>query len=520
MPDSLEALSLTDKQALIRMKGVTKTFPGVVANDTVDFDLYPGEVHTLLGENGAGKTTLMNILHGLYQPDSGGIEVKGAPVRIRSPFDSLELGIGMVHQHFALVPTLTVIENIVLGFEDGIILDWKKAEQRLNRILEEFGLALALREKISNLSVGEQQRVEIAKTLYRGSEVLILDEPTSVLTPIETEDLFQTLSSLRKLNKAVVFITHKLWEAFAISDRVSILKLGQKVAEFSGEKLRQMGSEEAAKEILNVMFGEMPIPEPSLAAKTTPKETQLELREVVALNNRGLKALKKVSLKIRKGEIFGIAGVDGNGQKELAEVIGGQRKVVSGSVLLAGTEINHFGPRARLEMGISHITDDRMGEGCVLSMDLSENSILRLFHRLPFSKRKVIQNQAVDTYTEHMIEEFNVKATGPHIRIATMSGGNIQKFLLARELTSGPKVVVCNKPTQGLDAKTTHYIRERLQKESQDGASVLLISSDLDELLQYSDRIGVLYNGEILDVVDKNEATPKEIGKLMLGMRD
>jgi len=501
------------------MVEITKTFPGVVANDTVNFDLRPGEVHTLLGENGAGKTTLMNVLSGLYQPDSGSIEVKGETVKIGSPFDSLKLGIGMVHQHFALVPTLTVLENIILGFEGGVILDWDKEEKKLKQISEEFGLPVDVGEKVRDLGVGEQQRVEIVKALFRGSEVLILDEPTSVLTPMEIDGLFQTISSLTGRGKAVVFITHKLNEALRISDRISVLKLGKKVAEMSGPELREMGEGAAARRILDVMFGGVPLPESGPVDKHLQGSSLLELNDVVCLSNRGVEALKRVSLEVREGEIFGIAGVDGNGQKELAEVVAGQRRAVSGRVVVGGVDVTQLGTSARSALGVSYVTDERMEEGCILSMNVAENCILRQFREKEFSHWALIDNSAVNRHTVKLIEEFNIKTAGPGARVRTMSGGNIQKLLLARELSTKPRVIVCNKPTHGLDARTTRYIQERLQEESRRGAAVLLISSDLDELLSYSDRMGVLYNGEILGVVGRAEATAERIGKLMLGMR-
>ena len=508
-------------QAIVRMKAITKRFDGVTANDAVDFDLFPGEVHTLLGENGAGKSTLMHILSGLVQPDSGSIEIRGESVNIRSPFDSLRYGIGMVYQHFALVPNLTVIENIILGFEEGLILNRKRAESVLKQIFKEFELSLPLDEKISNLSVGEQQRVEIVKALFHRSDVLIMDEPTSVLTPIESEELFKTVFSMRRMGKAVVFITHKLKETLGISDRISILKLGRKVAEMSGEELRQQGEEEGYRRIFDVMFGSTQLPKNTTAIKRPSEEKPIfELEQVVCLGNFGEKRLKKLSLKLNKGEIFGIAGVDGNGQKELAEIVAGQRKIVSGRLILDGNDITHTdGAGTRTDLGISYITDDRMKEGCALSMSVAENSILRLFKRPPFSRKKIMNKSNIKRHAEALIREFDIKVSGPDVDVSTLSGGNIQKLLLARELSLHPRVLVCNKPTQGLDAKTTRYVQDRLQQESVRGTAVLLISSDLDELLSCSDRIGVLYDGELLDIVNRYDANRENIGKLMLGVR-
>ena len=509
-----------EQQTLIKMTGITKSFPGVLANDKVDFDLKSGEVHTILGENGAGKTTLMNILSGMYQPDEGTITIRGREVKIQSPQDSLKLGVGMVYQHFALISNMSVIENLILGFEGGPVLNMKTAAERLEKICDEFGLTINPWEVVQNMSVGERQRTEIVKTLFRGSEALILDEPTSVLTPLEAEELFRTIKSLRKVGKAVVLITHKLHEALAISDRISILKLGRMIAELDGDELREMGYEAASDKILKIMFGDMAIPECAAVDKTISDEKVLELSEIEVINSRGVIGLKKISLEVRKGEIFGIAGVDGNGQKSLSEVIAGQRKVVSGTIKFCGRDITRLDACGRAECGISYITDDRMNEGCVLDMDLCENSILKGYYQRPYSRFSLINNRIVRDFAEGLISSFNVKAPGSDVRAGTLSGGNIQKFILARGLSTKPGLIICNKPTYGLDARTVRYIQELLLEESKNGTAVLLITSDMDELLNYSDRIGVLFNGELLAVMDKCDATPEKVGKLMLGIKD
>ena len=505
---------------LIKTTGITKSFPGVLANDHIDFDLLPGEVHTLLGENGAGKTTLMNILYGMYQPDEGHVEVRGKEVRIRSPKDSIKLGIGMVHQHFALIPNLSVLENLILGFEGGFVLKLKDAEKRLKQISEEYGQAIDPHELIQNLSVGARQRTEIIKTLFRGSEALILDEPTSVLTPIEAEELFLTITKLKKTGKGVVLITHKLNEALAVSDRISILSLGRKIAELSGDELRSMGKTGATEKILKIMFGDKPIPECSLVEKKILDQVVLKLEDVEVMNSRDVIGLKKVSFEIHGGEIFGIAGVDGNGQKSLCEAIAGQRELISGRIRFKGEDISRKSVSKRHEMGISYITDDRMNEGCVLDLSLSENAILRRYCQTPYSRFNIINNSVVDGYANRLISDFDVKATGPDVRAGTLSGGNIQKFILARGLSTKPGLIVCSKPTYGLDARTVSYIQELLLEESKQGTSVLLITSDMDELINCSDRIGVLFNGRIMDVLDKCDATPEKIGKLMLGIKE
>lgn len=502
------------------MKAITKRYPGAIANNTVDFDLLSGEIHGLLGENGAGKSTLMQILAGMVQPDSGSIEIRGAPVKIRSPHDSLKMGIGMVYQHFALVPNLKVIDNIILGFEHGRVLNWKRLEIKLKQILETLELFLPLDEKLSNLSVGERQRVEIVKALFHRSEVLILDEPTSVLTPHESEELFKTIRSLRKQGKSVVLITHKIEEATRISDRISILKTGRKVAEIKGQELRGMGESERYQRVFDVMFGIGHEPKRILVEKSPEGKPVLELDHVVCLEIQGQERLKGVSFQLTSGEIFGIAGIDGNGQKELAEVIAGQRKIAFGKLTLYGNDITQvLGPAARADLGISYITDERLQEGCALSMSVAENFILRLYKSPTFSRWKILNKENINRHCKELIQEFNLKAAGPDVAVNTLSGGNIQKLLLARELCRQPAVLVCNKPTQGLDAKTTHYVRSRILQEKERGAAVLLISSDLDELLNYSDRIGVLYHGELLDIVNGCDANRENIGKLMLGMR-
>jgi general nucleoside transport system ATP-binding protein len=509
-----------ESQPIIKMRSITKRFPGVTANDAVDLDLFPGEVHTLLGENGAGKSTLMHILAGMVQPEAGRIEVNERPVKIRSPVDALKLGIGMVYQHFALVPNLTAMENIIIGFEDGFVLRWRQLESRLKKILDAYALSLPLNEKVLNLSVGEQQRVEIVKALFHESDVLILDEPTSVLTPLETGELFKTVSALVRLGKTVVFITHKLKEARSVSDRISILRSGKKIAEFSGKMLREMDAREGYRTVFDVMFDDYHLPEHAPPTRSFEAKPILALDRVFCAGNRGAERLKKVSLTLKSGEIFGIAGVDGNGQKELAEVIGGQRKVSSGRLLLHGKDITRRqDPSSRMELGISYITDDRMQEGCVLSMSVAENAILRLFRHPPFSRWKILNRANIEKHTRDLIAKFDIKASGTDIRVSALSGGNIQKLLLARELSNHPAILVCNKPTHGLDAKTTDDVRSRLQQERARGAAILLISSDLDELLCYADRIGVLYNGELLEILDSSCANQENIGRLMLGIR-
>ncbi len=502
------------------MEGVTKRFPGILANDHIDFNLRKGEIHTLLGENGAGKTTLMNILSGMAQPDEGAIFVKGRPAYIRSPHDALALGIGMVYQHFTLVPTLSVVENVVLGHESRLFLDLVEAERRLKEIMLETGLSVDPHARVWHLSVGEQQRVEIIKVLYRGSEILVLDEPTSVLTPLEAEELFKILKKLIPMEKSVIFITHKLEEAVRISDRITVLRRGRKVEELELQGLKETDAQRGVDHIIQAMFGSIEVPHTVRKSRDMSGETVLRVRELTVENDKGFDALRGLSLTLRLGEILGIAGVEGNGQKELAEAIAGKRRIKTGEVELKGTSTARRRVGWASKMGVSYVTDDRMGEGCVGNLSLAENMILKNFHEEPFSKHHFINPRSIAQHSSRLMEEFNIKAPDPWTPVNTLSGGNIQKLLLARELSTHPQVLVCCNPTHGLDAMTTRFIRNRIHAETRRGTAVILISSDLDEILELSDRVGVLFRGEILAVFPADEVKREEVGKLMLGIRN
>jgi len=501
------------------MIGITKTFPGVVANHNVDFDLHPAEIHSILGENGAGKTTLMKILSGMHLPDAGTIIARDQAVKIRSPQDSLRLGIGMVYQHFALVPELTVLENLILGFESGFFLNLKKAEQKLQQLSATYGLTIDPARKIQDLSVSECQRTEILKILFHESEVLILDEPTSMLSPAETEDLFDTLRSLRKAGKSVVLITHNLCEALSISDRITILQSGKNAAVFSGDMLMAMDEKTATNRILEVMFGAVPEPQPQVATEHIfADETVLELKQVEVLNSQSTAGLKRISFSVAKGEILGITGVDSEDRRLLAEVIGGQRRTTAGQVLYRGRDITLTDIATRFELGIRYVTEDRINEGCVIDMALSENTILQSYYRQPFSRFGILNQASIQSFTGDLISRFGIRATGPDAPIGTLSGGNIQKFILARSLSGGPGLIVCSNPTYGLDATTVRLIRQLLREKSRHGAAVLLITPDMDELFSCSNRIGVLFNGRISKFMDHRVATAEKIGRLMLGI--
>jgi len=510
---------MTDK-TLIKMIGITKNFPGVAANKDVDFVLHSSEIHSILGENGAGKTTLMNILVGMHQPDAGTIIVRGQTVQIGSPRDSLRLGIGMVYQHFTLIPDLTVIENLVLGFEDGLFLNLKRAEQRLQKISATYGLSIDPKRMIQDLSVSDRQRTEILKILFHESDVLILDEPTAMLSPAETEDLFHTLKSLRKTGKSVVLITHNLSEALSISDRITIMRSGKNAAELSGDMLMAMDTKTASNRILEVMFGAVPEPQARVTQKVFADGPVLELKKVEALNSQGVVGLKRISFSVAKGEIVGVTGGDGEDRRLLAEVIGGQKRTTAGKLLYRGRDITPTNIAQRFELGIRYVTDDRINEGCVLDMDLSQNAILQGFYRQPFSRFGILNPAKVQSFTADLIRRFGIQATGPDARVSTLSGGNIQKFILAKSLSGAPGLVVCSSPTHGLDATTVRLIQQLLKEISRQGAAVLLITTDMDELFSCSHRIGVLFNGEISGFMDHSDATAEKVGKLMLGIRE
>ena len=507
-----------ENETLIKMAGITKSFPGVTANNYVDFELYPAEIHSILGENGAGKTTLMKILAGMHQPDEGTIIVRNRAVKIRSPLDSLKLGIGMVYQHFTLVPNLTVIENLVLGFENGPFLSLNKAKQKLQHISETYGLSIDTDRKIQDLSVSERQRTEILKLLFHESKILILDEPTSMLPPDEINDLFDTLKSLRKAGKSIVLITHNLNEALSISDRITVMLSGKKAAEFSVDELKSMGPETASNRILEIMFGAAPESQTVVCQSVPADEPLLELKQVQALNNQDVVGLEAVSFRIAKGEILGITGAESEGRRLLAEIIGGQKRTTAGTLFFRGTDITRMNTVDRYELGIRYISDDPLNEGCVLDMALSENAVLQSYYRKPFSRFGILNHAKAKSFTADLITRFGIRTTGPDDRINTLSGGNIQKFILARSLSDGPRLIVCSNPTHGLDAATVRFIHQLLINESRRGAAVLLITTDMDELLSCSNRIGVLFKGRISGFMNSSEATAETIGKLMLGI--
>ena len=504
--------------SLIEMVGIAKRFQNVLANDQVDFNLRAGEIHSLLGENGAGKSTLMNILVGMYQPDAGHIIVRGQKVKIGSPQNSLKLGIGMVYQHFSLIPNLTVIENLMLGIEGGIFLKLKPAEQKLQYISKTYGLSLDPYNKIQDLSVSERQRTEILKILFRGCDIFVLDEPTSMLAAPEIDNLFQTLKLLRKAGKTVIMITHSISEALAISDRITIMRAGKKTAELSSSSLADMDHQSASDKIFAFMFEDIPQAETGRPAELFEKNTVMELKTIEVLDGGGQIGLKGISFCVNKGEIVGITGAAGEGQRLLAEVLGGQRRAAAGKLFYRGRDITQTSIAQRFELGIRYITDDRMNEGCVPNMKLTENSILQNYYQHPYSRFGILNRQRITSSTADLIKRFGIKTTGTDALVRTLSGGNIQKFILARSLCGKPALIVCSNPTYGLDAKTVRYIQELLKAQSRRGTAIVLITTDMDELFNCSSRIGVMYHGEIIDFMDRGDATVDRVGRLMAGI--
>lgn len=507
-------------ETIIEMRGITKRFPGVLANDHIDFDIRAGEIHALLGENGAGKTTLMNILYGLYQPDEGEIYVRDQKVSIKSPKDAIALGIGMVHQHFMLVPPLTVTENVVLGLESPRepLLDLDRAENRIAELSRKYGLKVDSKAKIDQLSVGERQRVEIIKALYRGAEVLILDEPTSVLTPPEVKELSKILQRMAREGLAIIpFITHKLPEVMAISDRVTVLRRGRVVARMGTDRTNER---ELARNLVGreVLF--------RVERRTVEAgNVVLEVRNLSALNDKGLPALKKVSFSIHEGEIFGIAGVAGNGQRELAEVITGLRKATEGEVHVLGKNMINSPPSEIIDQGVGHIPEDRMGMGLLMDFSIAENIILETHskspfaHRwfLPFDKRWFFNTYEIDKHAEKLIQEYGIKTPSKDVPARNLSGGNLQRLILARELSRNPKLLIANQATRGLDVGAIEFIREKLMEQKTRGVAVLLISEDLDEITSMSDRIAVMYEGEFMAIIPAEKADIRDIGLMMGG---
>ncbi len=490
---------------IIEMRGITKHFGHVTANHQVNFVLRQGEIHALLGENGAGKTTLMRILYGLYRPDEGEILVEGRPASIHSPRDAIALGIGMVTQHFALVPTLTVAENVVLGFTPAFHLNRTEIERSVAQAALRFGMEIDPTALVGHLSVGQRQRVEILKALYRNARVLILDEPTAVLTPQEVKALFETLRHLQQEGLSVIFISHKLAEVMSITDRVTVLRDGAVVDTVETARTTQT-------ELAQMMVGRESFGVHS-NAPTSGGEPILRVENLSATDDRGLPALRSITLTVQRGEILGIAGVGGNGQRELAEVLSGLRKPTEGQIIVGNHDLTGASPADFNAAGVGRIPEDRH-EGIVGDLSVAENLALEELPR--FVRRGQLDRQAILDHAQRLIEQFQIKAR-PTDRARTLSGGNMQKLLLARVLSRQPGVVIAPQPTRGLDIGATDYVRAQLLAQRDRGAGVLLISEDLDEILALSDRIAVIYEGEIVGLLPAQEADVERLGLMMAG---
>jgi simple sugar transport system ATP-binding protein len=505
---------VADDDLVLEMRGIRKEFPGVVANDGVSFDVRRGEVHALLGENGAGKSTLMNILYGLYRPDDGEIRLNRKPVSFSSAREAIHAGIGMVHQHFMLIPVMTVAENVVLGIEprrSGVFLDEGAADERVADMAKTFNFAVDPDARVENISVGQQQRVEIMKALYRNADVLILDEPTAVLTPQEASDLFEILRTLRREGISIIFISHKLNEVLEIADRITVLRRGKTI-----ETVPRAGATEAS--LARAMVGRDVL----LRVEKKPAETGdvlLTVRDLHVRDDRGIEKVRGASFEVRAGEIVGIAGVDGNGQTELIDALTGLQKIESGTVTIAGHALSHANARKALDAGIGHIPEDRQRRGLVLEFTIAENIALHDYSRAPDARFGWLFPGRMVQRAKSLIREFDVRGGGPLTRAGGLSGGNQQKLVAAREIARDPSVLIAAQPTRGLDVGAIEYLHRRLVTERDEGRAILLVSLELDEILSLSDRILVMYEGEIVGE-HTGEVSEEAIGLEMLGGRE
>ncbi|WP_135826761.1 ABC transporter ATP-binding protein [Halorussus ruber] len=497
----------------VHLEGITKRFPGVVANDEVDLEVEEGSVHALLGENGAGKTTLMNVLYGLYQPEGGTVHLHGEPREFDTPRDAIDAGIGMIHQHFMLVDTLTTAENIVLGHEPrkwfGLAMDREQAERDVRDLSERYGFDVDPTARVEDVSVGVQQRVEILKALYGGADVLILDEPTAVLTPQEVEDLFEVFEELAAEDKTIIFITHKLGEAMEAADDITVLRDGKNVGTVDADGTSR-------EELAELMVGR----EVLLEADKDPVEmgdVGLEVSNLRVTDNRGVEQVSGVNISAREGEVFGIAGVDGNGQSELVEAITGLTTPDEGSVAFEGRDVTDLSRRERIDAGLAYVPEDRQERGLVMEFDLVENGLLGSQHTSEFADGGRIDWGHTRNHAEDIIEEYDVRPPNADAEAESLSGGNQQKFVVGREFARDPEVVVASHPTRGVDVGSIEFIHERILDLRRAGKTILLVSSKLDEVQQLSDRLGVMHEGEIVDVVDPERVTEEELGLLMAG---
>ena len=494
-------------------RGITKRFPGVLANDQIDFEMKAGEIHAILGENGAGKSTLMNILFGLLQPDEGEIRVGGKPVRFKSPLDAIDLGIGMVHQDRKLVSAHTVMENIILGHPSaGKVLNLKRAGGEIGELCERYGFIVDLKAKIWQLSEGEKQVVEILKALYRGAKVLILDEPTSALAPPETKKLLASINTMAKDELSIIpFITHKLPIVLEISDRVTVLRRGKVTARLETKHVteKSLAEEMVGREVIFRLE----------RTQVEKGEPILQVENLSALSDKGVMALKGASFTVHEGEIFGIAGVSGNGQHELAEVLAGLRKAEAGKVSLEKQDVTHSSSLERWQKGVGYIPSERVDVGSIGDFSLVENVTMNFYFDDNFSRRGIVDYSNIRKLTEELISEYDVATPGPDVKAKTLSGGNLQKLILARVLSRKPRLVIANLPTQGLDVGATEFVRNKLMEAKKERAGVLLISEDLDEVLSLSDWVAPMYEGEFMGIIPGEKAKRENVGAMMAGAR-
>lgn len=498
---------------VLELRGITKRFPGVLANDHINLTLEAGEIHALLGENGAGKTTLMNILYGLYQPDEGEIFVKGKKLEVHSPTDAITAGVGMVHQHFMLIPVFTVTENVMLGDETlkaGVVLDRASAAQRIREISEAYQLAVDPDAYVSDLPVGVQQRVEIIKLLYRNADILILDEPTAVLTPQEADELFKILKTLTEKGKSIIFISHKLREVIKIANRITVIRLGKVVGATTPKEANdaKLASMMVGRDVL-LRVNKKP---------ANPGPVQLKVDDLRVLDDRHQLSVDGVSFDLRQGEVLGIAGVQGNGQTELVEAITGLRDPLSGKIFFGPHDITDAHPREFTELGSAHIPEDRQQDGLVLSFPVADNLILNKYYLPPYAKGIMLQEKAIQEDARKLIKDFDIRTPDAYTPVGSLSGGNQQKVIVARELSRPVKLVVASQPTRGLDVGSIEYIHNQLIDRRDKGAAVLLVSSELDEIMQLSDRIAVMYRGKIVEILDAKGADKAQVGLLMAGV--
>ncbi|MBW8012458.1 MAG: ABC transporter ATP-binding protein [Chloroflexi bacterium] len=498
---------------VLELKNITKRFPGVLANDQIDLTLEQGEIHALLGENGAGKTTLMNILFGLYNADAGEILIKGNHLVTGSSKDAISAGVGMVHQHFMLVPVFTVTENVMLGDEItkyGEILDRTAAADRVREISQRYNLEIDPDAYVKDLPVGVQQRVEIIKLLYRKADILIFDEPTAVLTPQEADELVNIMRSLVNQGKSIIFITHKLREVLAVADRITVIRQGKVV-----------GTTTPAQADQNTLASMMVGREVDLQVKkeaVEKGEVILEVEDLIVLDDRHQAAVNSVSFEVRAGEILGVAGVQGNGQTELVEALTGLRSPLDGKIELLGKDVSQATPREITEIGSAHIPEDRQRDGLVLTYSIADNLILNTYYLDPFAKGPILQQEEIYKTAEELVEKFDIRTPSIITQAGSLSGGNQQKVIVAREFSRSTKLLIASQPTRGLDVGSVEYIHHQLIEKRGSGSAVLLVSTELDEVMELSDRIAVMYRGKIVDVVDAEQTTKEMVGLLMAGI--